>query len=294
MRSAMSSTGYYAKGLFKRFMEDDIMLYGSAIAFNAILCLIPILLLLTALVGMFLNSSAQTFQRINELLNTAFPDQPYANKIKSSIQGIVYGIMVHRKSFGWISLLLLAWTATFLFNAVRNVLNRIFRITKRKLFFIRNVENMLSVIAVVVLFMAANVFFWLSSVLGVFTQNIPELKEFLSYGVLRSFPILITFILVIIMFYIVYQFIPDQRIPAKSAIVATFTTTVLWILSAKVFQIYLQKFAQFNELYGTYTFLLVFLLWIEYSSLIYIVGAIVGQLHRERQDALIDYFGENE
>jgi membrane protein len=294
LRSLTSSLGYYLKGTFKRFMTDDIILYGSAIAFNAIVCLIPILLLLTSLIGMFLNSSTQTFQRINELLNTAFPDQPYANKIKVSIQAIVYGIMSHRKSYGWISIMLLIWAATFLFNAVRNVLNRIFKIKKRKLFFIRTLENILSVISIVILFLAANVFFWLSSVLGAFTQNIPELRELLPYGILHSFPILITFILVILMFYIVYQLIPDQRIPVKSAIVATLTTTVLWIFSAKVFQIYLERFAQFHELYGTYTFLLVFLLWIEYSSVIYIIGAIVGQLHREREAALADYFRENE
>jgi membrane protein len=292
--SMVDSLGYYLKGTFKRFMTDDIILYGSAIAFNAIMCLIPILLLLTSLVGMFLNSSTQTFQRINELLNTAFPDQPYANRIKVSIQGIVYGIMNHRKSYGWISIMLLIWTATFLFNAVRNVLNRIFKITRRKLFFIRTLENVLSVVAIVTLFLAANVFFWLSSVLRSLAQSVPELDDFLSHGILHSFPILITFILAILMFYIVYQLIPDQRIPVKSAIVATLTTTVLWVFSAKAFQLYLEKVAQFHELYGTYTFLLVFLLWIEYSSVIYIIGAIVGQLHREREAALTDYFGEHE
>ncbi|MFI5251013.1 MAG: YihY/virulence factor BrkB family protein [Bacteroidota bacterium] len=283
-RSLGESIKYYLKGIFHRFMDDDIILYGSAIAFNAIMCLIPLLLLLSALIGMFLNSSTQTFQRINELLNTAFPDQPYANKIKLTIQGIVYGIMVHRKSFGWISLLLLVWTATFMFDGLRTVLNRIFKVQPRKHFFLRNLENIISVIVIMVLFLIANAFFWLSGVLGSFIDKSPDLKEMFANKLPHSFPILITGILVVGIFYIVYQFIPDKRIPVKSALAATFSATGLWLVSGKAFEIYLVKIATFNQLYGTYTFILVFLLWIQYSSIIYIIGAIIGQLHRERRE----------
>ena len=37
-----------------------------------------------------------------------------------------------------------------------------------------------------------------------------------------------------------------------------------------------------STIYGPYAFLLVLLFWIYYSSLIFVFGAIVGQVHWER------------
>ena len=282
LKGFASSVRFYGVGIYRKFSEDDIILYGSAIAFNIILCIIPLLLLLTAIVGSFLSSSQQAFQHINDLLDAAFPDQPYANKIKLSIQSIVYDIVVHRKSFGWVSILTLVWTTTFLFNAARDVLNRVFGISRTKLFFNRIMENVISVVSVVLLFLVANASFLLSSIFEGFVEGIPEIRDLVPIRLIHSFPFLVTMVLAMLMFFIIYHFIPDRRIPSKSALVATCTTAILWILSGKAFQIYLVKFATFRQLYGAYAFMLVFLLWIEYSSIIFIIGAMVGQLHRER------------
>ncbi len=45
---------------------------------------------------------------------------------------------------------------------------------------------------------------------------------------------------------------------------------------------YLTSFSAIATVYGPYAFLLVLLIWIYYSSLIFVFGGIVGQVYWER------------
>lgn len=285
-RALLSAIAYYVRGTIRRFLHDDILLYGSALAFNFILCIIPLLLLLTWVIGAFLSSSELTIVRINDLLNAAFPDQPYANKIKSSIQDVIFDIVHHRGTFGIVSIIVLIWTATFLFNAARSILNRIYRFKSTKLFLITIVENILSVVVVAVLFLLTNLIFWLSSVVESFVARIPDFRNVLFSPFVQHFPTFVTSVLVFVMFFIVYQFMADRRIPVKAALISACTATVLWVISGKAFQFYLLHLSSVSTVYGTYAFLLVFMIWIEYSSLVFLIGGIIGQLYRERLESL--------
>ena len=73
---------YYFDGIYDRSKEEDLPFLASGIAFNSLLWLIPYLLLLTSLFGVVLNSSDAAFRSINELLDSVFPPQSYALKIK--------------------------------------------------------------------------------------------------------------------------------------------------------------------------------------------------------------------
>jgi membrane protein len=84
------------------------------------------------------------------------------------------------------------------------------------------------------------------------------------------------------MFYILYRYMTDSKPPKAAAVISTVTTTVLWIVSGKIFSVYLTNFSGISTVYGPYAFLLVLLIWIYYSSLIFVFGGIVGQVYWER------------
>ncbi len=83
------------------------------------------------------------------------------------------------------------------------------------------------------------------------------------------------------MFYIIYGHITDTKPPRAAAIVSTITMTALWVISGKLFSFYLGGFSAIGSIYGPYAFLLVLLLWIYYSSVIFVLGGIVGQAYWE-------------
>jgi membrane protein len=276
--------GYFIKGVYLRFKEDEVMLYASGIAFNGLLCLIPLLLLVTSLFGIFLQSSDLAVKQIDEILTKAFPSQPYASAIKSSIRQTIDDIIRYRGSFGLVGLGVLLWTATYLFGALRTALNRIYRLTTHRLVIVAILQDILWVIVVVVLFLVTSMLPGIISVLDSIVQEIPRLQMVNFGAILEKFPLAINFVLTYLMFFIVFRFIPEKGISATVAALSSFTTTILWIAAGIAFRWYLDTFHSFGQLYGTYAFLFVMLFWVEYSSLVFLVGAIVGQLYRERYE----------
>ena len=181
---------------------------------------------------------------------------------------------------GMLGVGVLTWTGTSLFSAIRTVLNRIYRIKSRKLFILTVMEDVLWVMVTGVLFLVTNVFLWFLSFLRSLVGD-SSFSEVLS--IMESIPSVMTIGLIFIMYFVLYRFIPDQRLSSPVALVSACTTTSLWWLAGKLFGWYLSSFHSFKKLYGTYAFIFVVLVWIYYSSMVFVVGAIVGQLFRERE-----------
>jgi uncharacterized BrkB/YihY/UPF0761 family membrane protein len=131
-RKGLATIRYYTTGLYRLARKEEILFLSSGIAFNGLLCLLPVLLLITSLLGIFLSSSRLPSQRVDEILNAIFPLQPYGQQIKITIKGVLEDIIKFRSKFGISGLAVLVWTATSLFGSVRTVLNRIYRATPTK------------------------------------------------------------------------------------------------------------------------------------------------------------------
>ena len=134
---------YYARGLYKRFSDENILFLASGVAFSGILCLIPFLLLLTSLIGFFIHQSIVPIQKIEDVLSAIFPPQPYAQDIKVSILGIIKDIETYRSTFGYTGIIILIWASAAMFSSIRIVLNRIYHLKPKKLVVITYVENLL-------------------------------------------------------------------------------------------------------------------------------------------------------
>ncbi len=271
---------YYVKGLYTYFVEEDVLFLSSGLAFNALLCLLPFLLLLTGALGVILNSPHFPSQRIDDALNAVFPPQPYAQQIKNAIKDAIHDIVKYRSTFSFSGAIVLIWTATSLFNSIRTVLNRIYRIRTLKLVVVRILENIVLVIILAILFFVANVFTWILQFANSLINEILSIPGRHLDPWLKFISPLTTYLPALAMFYIMNRFIPDKGVPGKAAFIAAVTTTSLWWIAGKGFAWYLSAFHSYSKVYGTYAFLLVFLVWIYYSSLVFIVGVIVGQLYR--------------
>jgi membrane protein len=68
-------------------------------------------------------------------------------------------------------------------------------------------------------------------------------------------------------------------VPLVSAIAATF----FWEIARQLFGYYITNVATLNRIYGTYALLVIVAFWIYYSSILFLVGAEIGQLYRERR-----------
>ncbi|HEX9005693.1 MAG TPA: YihY/virulence factor BrkB family protein [Bacteroidota bacterium] len=273
---------FYTYTIARRVGQHDVLFLASGLAFNGILTLIPLMLLLASALGVFLNSSALGVQQLHDILNTIFPPQPFAQQIRSSILSIVSGIVTYRNSLGVFGFLVLIWTATSLFDAIRSVLHRVFFIKRTRGLFTSLLHDVGFIFLAFVLFLATNVTIWMSTVIARLVYEVPVLQQLHIPPVHEMIPSMVVVVITAVMFYILYRYMTDEKPPNTVAIVSTVTSSLLWILSARLFAVYLADVSAIATIYGPYAFLLVLLFWIYYSSLIFVFGAIVGQVHWER------------
>lgn len=273
---------FYVRGLIRKMREDDILFLASGLAFNGILTLIPLLLLAASGIGIFLSSSSLALQQVHGILNAVFPAQPFATSIKDSILAMISDIITFRTSLGLFGILVLVWTATSLFDGVRSVLHTIYRIPRTKGLLAGLLHDVGFVVLLFVLFLMTSVSIWTLSLLEGIAVSVPALASFDFSWVDDTIPTVIIVILTTWMFYIVYRFIPDSRPPKSAGLISTVMTTILWVVSARVFSIFLSEFSSIGKVYGSYAFILVLLIWVYYSSMIFIIGGMIGQLYWER------------
>jgi membrane protein len=282
LRRFLRAVIYYVKGIYYKVNDENIFFLSAGIAFNGILCLLPALLLFTAVVGMFLHSSSLSMQKIDQILDTAFPPQPYAQQIQSSLKGIVRDIIRYRSTFGFYGIGILLYASASMFSSIRHVLNTVYKLKPSKLVIITILENILLVILLGILFVVANIFSWILLPVNQLLKEIPDIGIIDLGGLMKSISFAASYVPALVMFFVINRFIPGKGISNKVALVSSLTTTSLWWIAGKGFSWYLTAFHSYSKLYGTYAFILVFLLWVYYSSVVFVVGVMVGQLFRER------------
>lgn len=272
---------FFAKGIYHRIFKEEIQILGSAIAFNAILCAIPLVLLTTSLIGVFLNSSEFAVQHIGEILDTAFPDQQAAIQLTTQVKELIGDIVRYRTSIGLLGFVILIWTATSLFSACRSVLNTIYKVESKKLVIRKIMEDVLWVLVAGVLFIATSLLTWIGSLIDSTVRSMTASLKIDVIVFLDAFPVVLAILLVFAMFFILYRFVPDQGVSWGIAAISSFTSTTLWWTASKAFGWYIATYHSYSRLYGTYAFVLVLLVWCYYSAIVFIFGAIIGQLSKE-------------
>jgi membrane protein len=245
--------------------------------------MIPLMLLTASAIGIFLNSSELGIHQLDDVLNAIFPPQPFATSIKESILTVISDIIRYRTSLGLFGFGVLIWTATSLFDALRSALHKIYHLPKTRGLMKSLLHHVGFVLLAFVLFIGSNFAIWFVSLLEQLALSVPALSGIQMRGLSESLPSLIVIGLTAVMFYIIYRYIPDSKPPKVAGIISTITTTTLWVISGKVFALYLSRFSAIGTIYGPYAFILVLLFWIYYSSVIFVIGAIFGQAYWERQ-----------
>ena len=283
--SAAGAAWAYVKGLYEQWNRHPMLLLASGISFHAILCLIPLIILGTSILGTVLNSSDRAVQNIDEILNATFPQNPYAGEIQATLKGVLTDVVAYRSSFGWVGMAILLWTSSSLLNAVRTALNTVFHLHGADSFLRGMVKTVVLTLVLTLLFLAANLSTWLFIVAGTLLERWSILDSARAGSLIPTAILLFSNVPIVLMYFILYRFVPGKGIPTRAALVGAGSATVIWWVSGIAFGRYLTSFGSYGSVYGTYAFLIVFLLWIYYSSSAFMVGAMICQQQRKHMES---------
>lgn len=271
----------FLKSLWNKIRQDNILFLASGMSFNMLLCLIPILLLWIYIFGI-LFQSADTIQFLDRILITAFPNQPHALTIRQSISSVLEEIVTHRKSFGLLSTAVLLATSASLFSSARSVLNQVFALSDKRHFLISYLVDLALVLGLTLLIIFTASLSLAYRTFQQFRKFIPYLSDLDHYGIWGGATDLLSWIAILVLCYLLYRYIPSERIEHRIAWISAAVTSFIWEISGRLFAWYLTTLTPFSKIYGTYAFILVLMVWVFYSSIIFILGAEIGELIRER------------
>ena len=254
---------------FKKFDGDHGFFLSSGITFNLLIGLIPLSLLLLALVGTYLYSDQEVLNHLRRYLEEAAPS------LDPRIRKGILRVTQDRKIVGVLGIGGILWTATCVFSSLRTAFNIVFQVEKGQ-GILKGKAIDLFMIFLAGLFHLASM--GLTS--GITYIECAPLDSFLDMGSITEFLLkyIIPFLFTFWMFFLIYKIVPNRKIHFHSAFWAAFFTGFLWEVTKQLFGWYVLNLGKFSLVYGYLSTLVIFVLWVYYSSAILLVGGEVAFL----------------
>ena len=298
---------YYLGGLFVRMSDNNLFLLCGGLAFATLLCLVPLVFLIFFALEAILDVRAIA-HLINRAVDVLIPYPRQTTYLKEALSSRVSGVMTFKEVYGISGLLILIVSVSSLFSSMRTLLNAVFKIEHhfvpkrgdtepaalgqlknmvtpgRWIKFLQRVLPMAlgKLKDLTMVFLVLSIF--LLSVLSLpILSAVIDVAPSLLHAYVTYFYGLASLALIFAVFLGLYWLLPYQQIQIKVLVRGAFCAALLWKLAEWGFGYYLSHFASISYLYGAYVLLVVVALWIYFSAIIFLVGAQIAQLCRERQ-----------
>jgi membrane protein len=261
---------------FMTFMDNDLTTSAAAVSYFSMLAFFPTLLFLLA-IGSRISGSEQVEKYLISQALTFFPGaQNFIRKNLESLSGLSNSLI-----FSCFTVML--WAATWIFTVIEKALNRIWGTAPRSFLHGRAV-NFAVMSAIFPLLGVSSILTAILTGLRAAASSLPvrlgQQLEILSGYFWQSIFILGSALITIVLFTILYKFLPNTRITIREALTGAIVAGVLWE-GAKLGFAYLLPYFHYDLLYGSIGAGIALLSWVYLSSVIMLFGAqFTALLHR--------------
>lgn len=247
--------------------EDHVNAFAAMSSYFILLSIIPILMILLLIV----QYTPITQEDVLGLLIRLLPSAAELEYILTYIVDEVYersGVML---SF---SILVVLWSSGKGVMALANGLNVIYRCKETRNYVFTRIRSTIYtiflLISIVVCMLAITFGNLLQSIL---VKAIPVLETITSYLVgLRT---LIPAVILLILFLMIYTFLPNRKTKIGSQLPGAVVSTIAWMLYSLGISLYL-KYGTSTYLYGSLTTVILMLLWLYFCMYIILIGAEIN------------------
>ena len=280
------------KAAFSGYNDDNCLSRGAAIAYYTVTSIAPVLVIVIAIAGLVFGEKAASGAIVDQI--SGLMGKQGAEAIQAMIQGAA-----NRKS-GIIATILgigtLVITASGVFGEMQSALNAIWKAEPRggtvsRLVWAR-VQGLGLVAALGFLLLVSLVVSTALSALDTYLHGLLPGIELL----IRALSFLISFALIALLFAAIYKILPDRSIAWKDVVVGAIATSLLFTVGKFAISAYIGS-STIATSYGAAGALIVILVWIYYSSQIFLLGAefthAYAQSHGSQAGAAAKAAGED-
>jgi membrane protein len=262
--------------------KRNLFLMASGIAFNQLLCLIPLVLLIITTAGSMIGEEA-TKQAVRELFVRTLPQGVATEELLSKVIDEIRTVFNYSTVAGWVAAFGVLWTASALFRSMRTALNDVFDIPTPKVFLWYRLKDMLLTVLVVGLVMITTL---VSPVLEILQQKLHTIVHQSLHSVMAfASAQLLSIMATTLLFIVLYRFVPNKRLSRRIVLYSTIIAVIGWEAARLLFTNYVGAATQMSTFYGGYVALAAVALWLYYAALVYLVAAEMAVLLTRRLGA---------
>jgi membrane protein len=268
------------KQTVQEFLQDKAPQLGAALAYYTVFSLAPLVLVLLALVGViFRNDPAGAWHKVTQQMSY-FLD-PSAMQV---VQNIAHKASEPGKSTiaTIIGVALALFGASGVFGQLQDALNTIWDVKAKPSHgvweFLRNRFVSFAMVAGVCFLLLVSL--TLESLLKGFSHYVQSVLPG-GVAVAVSVYIIFDFSVIVLLFAMIFKFLPDARIQWRDVWIGAVMTAILFGIGKWLLGLYLGSGAA-GSAYGSASSLITLLLWIYYSSQILLFGAEFTQVYADR------------
>ncbi|HJU88608.1 MAG TPA: YihY/virulence factor BrkB family protein [Gemmatimonadaceae bacterium] len=277
----------YAKRVWDNAGEDNIFFIAGGVAFSILLAAVPFFLLLLSAAGYILNEdAASASSELWVFLDRFLPRQGSGTPGNAVIRQLIDDIVENRGSVGLVGAFGFLWFSTRLFGSLRSALGEVFDIEQGRSIIGGKVFDIQLSIMATILFIAYTVLITYTTAAtsrGILLLQEIGMRQDLMGPLESNVASLIAALFILLLFFLLYKFLPNRRIRWQSALLAALVTTVLWTLAKNLFTRYVAQFRPGGFYSGTLYALVILVAWVYYSAVIFIIGGEVGQVYELRR-----------
>ena len=261
----------FIRCLVSSIIKHNIVALAGVIAFFGLSAMIPLALLLIYGTSIFIpNNSVQSF--LSDILQSYVPTLPDAQLyIAENVSRLA---ALGSKQVGIVGLIGLLWTTMGGFVSFQQILDMIWEIGHRRSFLKQYLVSfgMLGILLSLTVITSLATTVSLALVQRIFTQGNLTFWLALFHNISRmSFPLLL-----FLTCYFCYRYLPSQTIKNSYLLIGALVSTLGIYLSREVFVWYSLDLGQFEMIYGSLTFIMLFTFWVYIVCIIVLFGAEVA------------------
>jgi len=246
------------------FIRDDGLMFAAAMSYFTMMAIVPFCLFVVTLFGYLLWHYPEFYRHFLSRIMNLFPE--VTREITEDMSKLI-----SFKGIGKVGLLLYGLLSYRVFASYESALNAIFKIKKKRRFIFSVLISLSVVTSLIVLLMVSFAATSIVPLLKVLSPFLPGLK----IGKITQFIIrfILPFILVLFVVTMLYILIPKTRVNFYDSFKGALFTTVFLEVAKHAFTWYVRSVVELGKIYGPLTAFISFLLWVYYSSSIFLIGA---------------------
>jgi membrane protein len=265
LRSMSTHTGHFKRAVVS-FYKDGCATMAAALSYFSLLSLFPLLIVLVAILGKILGGSRAAYNRTLSLIQEVVPkfDQQLIEELNR---------LIRHASYGLLAMAVLLWMALQVFIYLEQAMIKIFKIPSRFGLLRSFWMSLLMLFGTGILIVASLFLTFVARGLRKIKMEIGGvgLFHFVSF-----FPVLIYLIPILLTFAgitLIYRYLPQKRVRWPHALLGGGLVSLLIEGAKQLFAWYVEEIADIKGIYGSLTAVVLFLIWVYYSSALMFLGA---------------------